>query len=384
MKILIICQYYYPEQFLINDIAPQLVKDGHEVTVLTGLPNYPDGVIKKGYINDDTYQGVHIIRCHEIGRKKGILLNYLSFLFSANRKIKKIKEVFDVVFVYQLSPITMAIPAIKYRKNHSSSKLFLYCLDIWPESMKAHLGGPIYKMVAKLSKNTYQQFDRIGVTSRPFIDYMVTENGIERNKLVYIPQHAIGNMIGKDLSFDNKIIDFLFAGNLGKGQTLDVIIRALALVDRDYKMHFVGAGSMESKLKALTKELGLENKVIFYGKKTYEEMEEFYKLADALIITLRGNNAVGNTMPGKLQTYMSIGKPIFGAINGAANEIIHEANCGACVNAGDYYGLAGLLTDYIDNPYKYANCGINGRKYFNDNFTFEIFMKKLEKELLEC
>lgn len=381
MKILVLCQYFYPEQFLINDIVPDLVARGHDATVLTGRPNYPDGKIKKGYKKEDIYKGAKVIRVYEIGRSKGMFLNYSSFLNSAKKRINKLGD-FDVVFTYQLSPVSMAAPYIKYKKKHPNVKSLLYCLDIWPESFNTHMPlKSIRKIVARYSKKVYQAYDEIAVTSRPFIDYLNRVNGINKEKMVYIPQHATGDLLNKDLTSHNQIPHFMFAGNLGKGQCLDVIIKALSLVDRQYVMDFVGSGSNEKELKELVKELNLEEKIIFHGQKTYDQMEEMYKQADALLITLRGNNEVGNTLPGKFQTYMSAGKPIFGAINGATYELIKESKCGDCVLAGDYEGLANILKDYLDNPNKYKNCGKNAREYFKNHFTFEIFMNSLEKEL---
>ena len=119
----------------------------------------------------------------------------------------------------------------------------------------------------------------------------------------------------------------------------------------------------------------------FYGNQKREDMPRFYKMADALLITLRGNNEVGDTMPGKLQMYMTTGKPIFGAINGAANEVIKEARCGSCVKAGDYEGLAKLMKLYIEQPSDFEHCGQNARDYFLKHFTLDIYMDGLEKEL---
>ena len=144
MKILVVCQYYYPENFQITPICEQLVADGNEVTVVTGLPNYPTGIIPEEYKNgrrNEFINGVHVIRCQEIGRKKGVFylaLNYLSYARSAYRMVNNLETDFDVVFVYQLSPILMAIPAIKYADKHKKP-LFLYCCDLWPESIKVYI-----------------------------------------------------------------------------------------------------------------------------------------------------------------------------------------------------------------------------------------------------
>lgn len=390
MKLLIVSQYYDPEQFQINDIAPELVRRGHEVTVLTGLPNYPAGVVpaqyRHGQRREETVNGVRILRTYERGRGKGavnLLMNYVSFALSASRKARKLPR-FDAVLCYQLSPVSIAAPAIAYKKKNHVPVL-LYCLDIWPESAKAHLpGGFLFGLIGKYSKKLYSQCDRIAVTSRPFLDYLTEVNGIPAERMCYIPQHADGAMLNTDLTApDNGIVDFMYAGNLGQGQTLDVIVRAAAeLKDREgFLVHMVGDGSARESLQALANELGVGEKIRFHGNQKRGDMPAFYKMADALLITLRGNNAVGNTMPGKLQMYMTAGKPVLGAINGAANEVIRESACGNCVGAGDYKGLASLMADLMDHPEKYAGCGEKAKAYFEENFTLEKFSDALEAEL---
>lgn len=395
MKILVICQYYYPERFLINDIAPELVKRGHMVTVLTGLPNYPSGVINKEYRHGnkrrELLDGVSVIRCFEIPRRKGkfnLLLNYISFALSSKMDIRSLGSEYDIVFCYQLSPITMVAPAIAFKKKYHKP-ILLYCLDLWPESALAHVhkeSGLLYKAIKLYSKNIYRLCDRIAVTSKPFIEYFLAIIGLSFEKLVYIPQHADSNFLNLDLSSeDNGITDFMFAGNLGIGQNLETIIKAVQLLKnrKDFLVHFVGDGSKRVVLEQMTKDYGIGGKVIFHGQKEYAEMAEWYKKADALLITLRGNNYVGNTMPGKLQTYMTTKKPIFGAINGAARQVIEEAQCGACVQAEDYYGLASLMAEYIDYPERYLLCGVNAKRYFINNYSFPVFMDRLENELKE-
>lgn len=391
MKILIVSQYYYPEQFQINEIAPELVKRGHEVTVLTGLPNYPKGEIYPGYENGqkrkEVINGVKVIRVEEHPRKTGgknLIMNYLSFYKNGTATAKKLQYDYDIVFCYQLSPITMLKPAVVYAKKNRKP-LLTYCLDIWPESAKDHLNIPVvYFMITALSKKLYRECDHISVTSKPFIDYFIDVIGYSKAKMNYIPQHADMSMLSINFTApDNGVIDFMYAGNMGKGQTLDVIIRAVAeLKDRDnFVVHMVGDGSRRKELEELSKELGVQDRFVFYGNQSREKMPDFYKKADALLITLRGNNAVGNTMPGKLQTYMTTGKPILGAINGAANEVIKESGCGKCVSAGDYKGLASIMIDFIDNPNNYINCGKKAKTYFRDNFTLTKYCDDLEKQM---
>ncbi len=393
MKILVICQYYKPEPFLINEIAPALVEQGHDVTVLTGLPNYPEGKVLSEYRfqkkRDEMLEGVRVIRCNEVGRNRGyvyLALNYVSYAITASIRTFFMREKFDAVLCYQLSPILMALPAIVYKQRHKVP-LFLYCLDIWPESAQAHIKrdtGRIYRCIHSISKWIYRQCDEICVTSKPFMEYMEQKNDISADKLSYLPQHADARLLSHDFrKEESRIKHFMYAGNLGKGQTLDVIIRAAELLKErsDFVIDFVGDGSMLDSLKTLATECGIADKVIFHGRHTAASMAQFYEMADVLLITLRGNNFVGNTLPGKLQTYLTVGKPILGAINGAAVDAIAEAGCGKCVPAGDYKGLANLMQSYLECPGDYDECGKNAISFFRRNFTLKLFISGLEARL---
>lgn len=399
MKILIVTQYFYPEQFQINEIAPELVKRGHEVTVLCGVPNYPKGVVFEGYETADKRMakaeeycdrtGVRVVYVDQVPRGKNplqLVLNYMSFARNGRKMVSKVDSDFDVVLGYQLSPITSMYPAVEYKRLHGTP-LVLYTLDIWPVSAEAMLRSkrnPLYSVVRRISKRIYGAADRILVTSRPFIDYLHCENNVPKGEMGYLPQHAGTEMLDSDLGADdNGIADFMFAGNLGKGQRIDVIVSAAKVLGarRDYHIHIVGDGRMRSALEKMVAEAGLSENFTFYGNRRRDVMPMFYKMADALLITLRGNNEVGNTMPGKLQMYMTTGKPIFGAINGAANEVISEAKCGSCAKAGDYNGLADRMLSFIEHPNDYSDCGTNARRYFKQNFTLDKFIDGLETEL---
>ena len=180
MKVLVVCQYYHPEPVRITDICEELVKKGHEVTVLTDIPNYPMGDIypeyKHGNKRVETINGVKIHRCYTIPRKTNAImrfLNYHSFSFFSKKYINKLDDDFDVILVNQLSPVMMANAAIKY-KNKYNKKVVMYCLDIWPESLCA--GGIkknsiIYKVYYLISKKIYSNMDYILVTSKSFIKY---------------------------------------------------------------------------------------------------------------------------------------------------------------------------------------------------------------------
>lgn len=369
-----------------------LQKNGNEVTVLTGLPNYPQGVVPKEYRflkkRKETINGVKVIRCFEIGRRNGaafLMLNYASFALSASLKALLMREKFDVVLSYQLSPVTMALPAVIYKKK-KKVPMFLYCLDLWPASALTVVGegNPIFKGATILSKAIYAQADRIGVTSKPFVGYLQSVCDVPAQKLCYIPQHANGVLLQEDLTAvasDKKT--FMFAGNLGKAQSLETVIEAAALLkDRnDWQILLVGSGSETENLQKKVMENGLSDRVLFPGRFAPEEMAEQYKKADVLLLTLAGDSAVGETLPGKLQTYMTVGKPILAAINGAAVGVLEEAACGKSVNAGDSKGLADLMTQYLDSPEAFKDCAANAKTYFAENFTAQVFMKKLLAEM---
>ncbi|MCO5385786.1 MAG: glycosyltransferase family 4 protein [Desulfosporosinus sp.] len=394
MKILVVCQYYYPEQFRINDICEQMVQDGHSVTVLTGLPNYPIGNIPNEYRwgrkRRESINGVKVLRCFEIGRKNGVIglaLNYASYMLSASIKALFLKKDFDVIFVYQLSPVLMAIPGVVL-KRRSHKPLYLYCCDIWPESMKNYISyetNLIYRIVSKLSSYLYSKCDVITVTSKPFIDYFNQVHSIPLERITYNPQHAEDIYLKMDFSPEDDVTDFLFMGNIGIAQDIDCILDATEKIKNQprFKVHFVGDGSYLDTSKDLVAQKGLKGIVVFHGRHPLDKMPQFYKLADACLLTLKDDNLVGLTMPSKLQGYMAAGKVIIGAINGAAKEVIDESKCGACVNASDSDALAEAMRDFIINPDKYKECAENARNYFKLHFTKEIYMEKLEKTLLE-
>ena len=387
-KILVICQYYYPENFQITPICEQLVKDGYDITVLIGLPNYPTGIIpdeyKKGK-RKETINGVKVVRVNEIGRKKGpvyLALNYISFLFSSCSKVKKLKEDFDLVFVYQLSPVLMGIPGVKYAKKHKVP-LYLYCLDLWPESIKMYVhneNNPLFKWIKKISYNVYKNCDLIIVQSSSFINYFKNVHGITDERLRYIPAFADEKYLELETKKRNENINFIFLGNLGIAQNLLKVLEAVNLIKDvpNFKIHFVGDGSCLSEMKVYVEEHSLSDKVIFYGRKPVEEMINFYNLADACIVSLKADNQTGYTLPAKVQGYMAAGKPIFGMIEGSAKAVIEESNCGVCVDSDDVEAFASVLKDFILNEEKYSNCGNNGRSYFIQNFTKEKFMKDIE------
>lgn len=390
MKILVVCQYYYPENFQITPICEQLAADGYDITVLTGLPNYPTGVIPDEYKTghrDEVVNGVRVIRCTEIVRKHSMFslaINFVSFVKSASKMIDKLDPDYDLVFVYQLSPVLMAIPGRKYARRYNVP-MAIYCCDLWPESLKVHIKNernPIFMLIKRISYSLYNSADKIICQSQSFVGYMRQIHRIPRERLSYIPAFADGNYLTMDFTPENDTVDLVFLGNLGIAQNLIAVLEAIDKIKDvpGFKVHFVGEGSMLSEMIKFVDDHGLQDIVVFHGRRSVKEMPEFYKLADACLISLKADTRIGLTLPTKMQGYMAAGKPVLGMISGSAREVIEESGCGLVVNADDTDGFAGIIREFVLHREKYSGCGPKARSYFVKNFTKEICMKKLEEE----
>ena len=387
MKILVICQYYYPEPFRITDICEELVKRGHKVTVVTGLPNYPMGEIYEGYRHgekrDEVINAVKVHRCFTIGRKGGILkrfLNYFSYPISASAYVNSLKDEFDVVFVNQLSPVMMAWPAIRYRKKHHK-KVVMYCLDLWPASLCAggiSNGSFVYRIFHFISARIYRQMDLILNTSRSFEDYQISELKIDKTKIKYLPQYAETIFSPERCRKEpDGFIDLMFAGNIGYAQSVQTIIKAAALVkDERVRWHIVGDGVDLENCKKLSKSLDVKN-IIFYGRKSIEEMPEYYAKADAMLVTMAKDETLSLTLPGKVQSYMSAGKPIVAVVAGGETQrVVEEAMCGMCCNIGDEEGLCRIIRSLMKSSL--INMGQRSREYYEINFDKNKFLDKMD------
>jgi len=388
MRILVVCQYYYPEPFRVNDLCEEMVKRGHEVLVVTGEPNYPEGKIYPGYENhahsDEVINGVKVHRCPIIPRATGTLHRFLNY-YSYPREAKKYIlsdacKGFDIVLVNQLSPVMMAEPAIAYKKKYGVP-VVMYCLDLWPESLVA--GGitrtsPIYKFFHGVSKKIYRKMDRILITSRMFRGYLKEQFGIKDDVIEYLPQYAEG--IFETLPFKNTdTFDFMLAGNIGAAQSVDTVIKAAELLkdDNRIRFHIVGSGTELERLQKMAE--GLDN-VKFYGRQPLEKMPEFYSKADAMLVTLQADPILSLTLPGKVQSYMAVGKPIIGAIDGETVEVIRAAECGYCGKAEDADALVDNVKTFIASTER-EQMGRNARKFYEEQFIRERYMDRLEQSI---
>ncbi len=389
MKILVICQYYYPEPFRITDICEALAAEGNEVTVVTGTPNYPMGEIYPGYEcgkrADETINGVKVHRCDSRPRKTGAvnrLLNYFSYPAEAKKYIKKLDGDFDTVFVYQLSPVMMAEPAVKYKKRYGK-RLTLYCLDIWPESLCVggiKKGSPVYRIFKLISARIYKQADKILISSGSFQSYFEGMFNIGADKIGYLPQYSEEQFLGLREKETGELFELLFAGNIGTAQSVDTIIDAAALLEKEnIRFHIVGDGIELERLKKKAENL---SNVIFYGRKPIEEMPYLYEKADAMLVTLTKDDIASRTLPGKVQSYMAAGKPIVGAADGETRAVLTEAQ-------GDYCGEAENASVLAENIIKLKNSGQSielgrkNREYYVKHFSKTSFIERLTEALKE-
>lgn len=402
MNVLVVCQYYYPEPFRIHEVCEELVKRGHRVTVLTGLPNYPMGVIPEEYKGkehrDEVVEGVHIIRVNEIPRtpgKVGLAKNYVSFVFNACCKALTMKKDFDAIFVYQLSPVLMAIPAYVVKWFSKCKRVCIYCLDLWPESLSS-LGishdSAFFKFMKQVSVRIYKGAYFIGYTSRMFEKYFREYLNINNKKFIHIPQFAdeLFSHINeedredslKELFGTEDVICYVFAGNVGEMQSVDTVIKAAGLVSNDkIRWLIVGDGFALESCKKLCNEMGLNDRVIFTGRKPVEDMPKYYGMADAMIVTLADNDTISYTLPGKIQSYMAAGKPVIAAANGETAFVIEDAGCGVCAPAENEKELARLADEMAAGDF--TQWGKKSREYYDIHFSKKSHVDLIEKMLEE-
>ncbi len=394
MKITIVGQYYWPDNFLVNEIAEEMVKRGHSVTMLTGLPDYATNHVPKEYRwfrkRHEIRNGVEIIRVPIIARRTGFIfrvLNYLSFFTTSSLYALTHPMNCDVLMAYQTAPVLMGNAAIILKKK-LKKKLFFYCLDIWPDQMKVwHVneGNPLFKIVHQYCKHAYGSADLVGITSEPFREYMIDINQVEPGKIVYLPQHAPRINVEGERRQDS-VINLIFAGNIGQQQNVECILKAVPMIKakRPYMIHIYGSGTNYDKCRAMAERLKILDHVTFYGRVSRETLSEIYPQMDAFLLTLCPSSKMGfaaNTVPAKFQGYLSAGKPIIASVDGGTKDIIEETGCGTVVPADDFKGLAEAISDFVDNKEKYDGCGEKGRMYYDRNYDKDVVMGEIEKIL---
>lgn len=402
-KILFVCQYFYPETFRGNDIAFHLAEEGHDVHVVTGIPNYPKGKFFPGYglfkKRHEVIKGVRVTRLPLVPRgedkKIMLMLNFFSFFIVGCfwMLFHTLWHKYDLVFCQQLSPVMMSSPAVLYKKMRHVP-LYTWVLDLWPESLTA-AGGINNKYILGFFnwfvKSEYKNSDKILTSSKNF-DQSILKYGDYKDKVIYYPQWSDGASNASGLNFvlpeklqelsSNGDFIVMFAGAVGEAHGMECNMQA-ALKTKEYKnikWVIVGDGRRLDWVRSFVKDNGLNDTVITLGRFPSETMPTFFEKADAMLVSLTDSPLFNMYSPAKIASYMAAERPIIAVLNGEGGEVIKAAECGWNVNAGDSDSLAKLViklssTDMCELKDK----GRKGKEYYNKFFTKEKCLKNLDE-----
>lgn len=385
--ILVISQYFYPEQFRINDICTEWVKRGYEVTVVTGIPNYPIGKYYEGYglfkKRKEIYNGIEIIRIPIIPRGKNTImlaLNYLSFVVSGFfwKIFTKIRA--DYVFIFEVSPMTQALPGVWYAKK-TNIPCYLYVQDLWPENIEIITGITNKRIIGAIGKMVdyiYKRCTKIFATSESFVK-SIHDRGVPISKVKYWPQYAedfyipIEKVSVPEIPKDDAF-NIVFAGNIGNAQGLDILPKTAFILknmelNRKIRFNVVGDGRYKENLIDIVNTNKVSDLFNFIAKQPAVRIPEIMAANDAAFLCLTKSPLFAMTIPAKLQSYLACGIPIIAAAEGETHQIIIEANAGVCSSPGDAVRLAELIIE-ISNKSKeeLSELGENARSYYNLNF----------------
>lgn len=398
MHILVVSQYFWPENFRINDLVEGLLEKGHQVTVLTGMPNYPAGKFFSGYgffrNSRQNYKGASVIRVPLIPRGNGrgvrLGLNYLSFaLFASLLTPFLCRGRYDVIFVFEPSPVTVGLPALVLKKWKSIPILF-WVQDLWPESLSAAgaVRSPwIISKVRALVGYIYRGCDRILVTSRAYYP-AIQGFGIDPGMLRYFPQSV--EAVYQPVKVENdapedalmaKGFRVLFAGNLGSAQSFGTILSAAEKLENHptIKIIVIGDGRMRRWIEDEVHKRNLGETVQLLDRHPLESMPRFFSLADALLVTLKREPIFALTIPGKIQSYLACGKPVIAALDGEGSRLIDDAGAGMTCPAEDADALAKAIIGLSKMTQEARDAmGMNALRYHQANFNRDMLIARLE------
>lgn len=389
MKVLLVTQYFYPENFKSNDIAFELAKRGYDVDVLTGIPNYPEGRYYKGFglfkKRVEKINGVRVYRSFQFSRGQNkqwrLALNYLSFAFFASiwALFLSLYKHYDCVIVHAPSPIIQALPAVLVKKLQRIP-LYLWVLDLWPEALQSGGGiqnKQILSTIENVVKFIYNNSTNILISSEEF-KTPILRKGNYNKKIEYFPNWSDDLLL---MPQNHKIPSLpkgfiiMIAGNLGISQDLEAVLKAAIELkdDKNIKWVLVGDGSKKRWIDEAIAENNLQDNVFTLGRFPFEALPTFFKSANALLLTLSGEYSdLKLVVPARLQSYMAAGRPVLGMIDGAGADLIRKANCGYVVNSGDYISLVSTIQKKVFTDLEaFEKLGSNGRKYFEKHFQKE-------------
>ncbi len=399
LRILVVSQYFWPENFRINDLVRSLAERGHQITVLTGIPNYPEGRYYEGYSlfsqRKQHFHGAQVLRVPLFprlnGRALSLFLNYISFAFFGSIVSPLLlRGGFDIIFVCQLSPVTVGLPAIVLKKLFKAPILF-WVLDLWPESLSASgaLNSRSFLAVMdKVVKYIYHNADKIVVSSRGFIQ-SIEAKGIRSEQLDYFPnwyEPEYLNSSSQSNAYLTRIelpVGFrvMFAGNIGAAQDFETILAAAEMLKKYRDIHWIilGDGRRFDWVKEQISLRALSDCFHLLGRFPSDAMSGFFSQADAMLVTLKRDPIFSLTVPGKIQSYMACGKPIIAALDGEGNRLVIESGGGVASPAEDASALAqSVVSLYNMSSKKREEMGECGKAYGEKNFNREVLMDRLE------
>jgi glycosyltransferase involved in cell wall biosynthesis len=388
-RILVISQYFYPEQFRINDMCQEWVKRGHKVTVVTGIPNYPQGEFYKGYgwfkNRHETWNGVEIIRLPLIARGQGsirLALNYLSFVVSGFFWSHFTGLKADYVFTFEVSPMTQALLGVWFAKRRKVPN-YLYVQDLWPENVEIVTGihskavlGPISRMVNYI----YKRCDAIFATSPSFVTDIQKRCPGQEQKVHYLPQYAEDFYKPAARQGSSKVFTIAFTGNIGKAQGLEILPKTASLLKGKANVNFtiVGDGRNKAELIKQIEQNDVGDMFTLVDRQPAEKIPAILAECDAAFISFMDTPLFAKTIPAKLQSYMACGMPIVASACGETERIVCEANCGVCAPIGDAEALAQAILGLINNP-ALPQMGKNAVEYSKVQFSKVKLMDELGK-----
>lgn len=396
MRILVVSQYFWPENFRINDLVKEWVQRGHEVTVLTGLPNYPGGEVFPEYLqnpsNFERLGGVQIHRVPMLARATGLLrlaLNYISFVLGASLfgpwKLRDYKP--DVIFVFEPSPVTVGLPAVLFGRLKHCPVVF-WALDLWPETLSA-IGvvkhPKALSAVANLVRFIYNRCTLVLGQSRSFLP-SIARHCDDPSKVRYFPswaedvfQKQVDEPVSEIPSAPGTL-SILFAGNVGDAQDFPAILDAAERLKHrnDIRWLIVGDGRRSIWLSEQVQARGLGDRVFLLGRFPVERMPAFYAYADALLVSLKKDPTFSMTIPGKVQSYLAAGRPVIGMLDGEGADVIKRAGAGLVSPAGDSAALAQSIKQFAEtSPEERRQMGKQGQAFAKAEFDRNTLVTRL-------
>lgn len=404
LRILLLTQWFDPEPTFKGLLfAKELIRQGHEVQVLTGFPNYPGGKVYDGYairpFQRETVEGVSVLRVplypsHDGSSIKRVL-NYASFAASASFGVLAGKRP-DVAYVYH-PPATVGLPAFVAKWLRGVP--FVYDVqDLWPDTLgvTGMLNRPkILGAVGRAMAGIYGSATRVAVLS-PGFKKLLIERGVPERRIDVIPNWADEKQIDVRLPTEARAAELgfgetftvTFAGNMGTVQALDTVLDAAALLrDRpEIRIVLVGGGLDVDRLKQRAETMGLEN-VVFLARRPIAEIGEILTLSDALLVHLRKDPLFEITIPSKTQAYLMAGRPILMGVEGDAARMVENAGAGIAFEPENPEALADAIRRlHTLSPEERRGMGESGSRYYRERLALTVgaarFAESLEQASL--